>query len=506
MYQETLQTLEESAATRPARPKSWIPVAAIVVYLAIIPFLYRFCAQQPISPDPFMYGEIAKEMLAGKRLYTEAWQDKAPLAFVPYMLPQALGFGSYPDLGFTVGIWIAIEAGILFVYFRHIPAAAWACAVFVTLMPASNIDFDWPSLEHFANPFMTGMLLLGLTIYRRKTVRLWQAALLGALGIVTFHIRQQMAIAGVLPLAAILFSDESPRRKIQALSICAAVGAACWGAILLWVWRVGDLAGYYHVVFEYPRLYIHAGTYSGLLDLLNFFLQTPLPLLLFFTAGVALLGEFRRPVIFSLLAAAYMIVMPLRGFIHYCLILFPFIAIYMAIAMQTFQINRAGVRWVGVAAIALLGILSAADRIRALENMQTYSMLETINGMIDKAAPPNSTLLVCGQSDSAGLVYMSHLPAANTFNFVMQFAEPWVDMLPKPVDAIFNDYLKHPPDVIFLSDDFYGEAVDQSAATPSNPARLIRLLASRYWYRVATTAPGFRVLVRTTEPGKPTVQ
>jgi hypothetical protein len=490
-----------SATTNSIESIRWVSIVALIAYLAAIPFFYRFCAQQPISPDPFMYGEIAKEMLAGKKLYTEAWQDKAPLAFVPYMLPQALGFHDYPALGFAGGIAIAAEAAMLFIYFRKNPPAAWACVFFVTLLPATNADFDWPSLEHFASPFMTGMLLLGLTIYRRKSVQFWQTALLGALGIITFHIRQQMAIVGILPLAAILFSRESNGRKTQAVLTCAAVGAACWGAILLWVWRVGDLAGYYHVVFEYPRLYIHQGSYSGLLDLVNIFLQSPLPLLLFFSAGIAMLGDFRRPVIFSLLVVTYIVAMPLRGFGHYLLIIFPFIAIYISLSMESPAISMPSARWAGTWAILLLGAIGIVDRVRSVLNMQTYSALVTINDFMEKSVPPHSKLLVCGQADSAGLVYISRLPAANMFNFALQFNEPWVSILPTPIDRIFDGYLNDPPDVIFVSDDYLNEAGDEKIDRPSNPARLIRLLASRYRWRVPAPFGGFHLLIRIPDAG-----
>jgi hypothetical protein len=499
MHQSQPQTVADTEVTTFAASTPWATVG-LIAYLLAIPFLYRFCAQQSISPDPFMYAEIAKEMLAGKKLYVDAWQDKAPLAFVPYMIPQALGFGDYPSLGFTLGIALSIEAAMLFIYFRKNPPAAWTCVFFVTLIPATNVDFDWPSLEHFANPFMTAMLLLGLTIYRRSSFRLWQAALLGGLGIVTFHIRQQMAIPGILTMAAILCSRESARRKTIAVAICTGAAAVMWGAILLWLRGVGDLAGYYHVVFEYPRLYIHQGSYSGLLDLLNQFLQTPLPLLLFFSAAIALLGQFRLPVIFSLLVAAYIILMPLRGFGHYLLILFPFIAIYISLAMESQLISGRTIGWAAASALLLLGTIGVADRARQVLNMQTYPMLVRINDLMQKSVPPGSTLLVCGQADSAGLVYISQLPAANTFNFVLQFNQPWVDILPKPINQIFDDYLNHPPDIIFVSDDYLNEATDDKIDHPSNPALLIRLLGGRYHWRVPAPIGGFHLLIRIPDP------
>jgi hypothetical protein len=489
-------------AARHLKPNRWVLIFLLVAYLAAIPFAYRYAANQARNPDPFLYAQVAKEMLLGKRLYSETWQDKPPLAFLFYEMPQALGFGAYPNIGFFLGILLVVEGAIFFIYFRRDPMAALASLFFVTLFPLTNWDLAWPSTEHFADPFVALLLLSGLTILRRRRFVLWQAAAIGGLSVIAFHVRQNAALAGLLPLLAIMYSDDSLRRKIGALALFATVAAVCWGAIILWLWRVGDISGYLYTVFEYPRLYARLGSPVEWLRLLDAFLATQLPLLLLLPVGIILLGDLRWPVIVSLAIAIVMVVLPVRSSGHYLASWFPFIAIYIALAMENSIIARGGVRWVSLVSIILLGVTGAAEQLRDVADRPMYDPLVSVSEMIEKAVPPNATLLVCGGMESEGLVYVSSLNAANTYSFMFQINPPQSDILPKSVDQIFSEYLEHPPDVIFISDDYYNEVVDQSVAVPSNPARLVRLLLGRYWYRATTPNPEFHFLIRIPDPGQ----
>jgi hypothetical protein len=479
------------------RETRWLPILGLLVYLvAVIPIVYQYQAKRPLNPDPFLYAQVAKEMLQGKRLYSETWQDKPPLAFVPYMIPQALGLREYPNFGLLLGVVLSIEAGIFFVYFRKYPAGAFACVFFLTLFPLSGWDLGWPSTEHFANPFLALMLLLGLTILRRRSFDLWHAAVLGALMVVTLHIRQNAAIAGILPLTAMLYSRESPGRKIGGLAILCAVAAICWGMILLWITRVGDLHGYFYTVFEYPRLYAHDGSLSQVLDLFIAGLQTPLPYLVLVFAGIALFGEYRWPVIISVILAAVTTALPLRGSEHYWVGWFPFIAIYIALALQSRLIPRSGLRWAGTGSIFLVGAIGAAMRLPDVATDPRYKRLSYLQQYTDTLVPPGSTLLVCAPMTIEPLVYMSHLPAANTYSFVFQLLSPQGDILPKPMDQILDDYLSHPPDIILVSGNYLDEANNGAIASPSNPAILIRMLGEHYRYQAHMPAPGLIFLIR----------
>jgi hypothetical protein len=490
-------------AARFFQETNWVPILGLVAYLAAIPFLYRYAANQPLNPDPFLYGQVAKEMLQGKRLYSETWQDKPPLAFIPYLIPQALGFRAYPNFGFVLGIWLVIEGAIFFVYFRKNLPAALGCLFFLTLFPLTCWDFNWPSTEHFANPMLALMLLMALTMFRRKSFALWQAAALGALGVITFHIRQNAALAAILPLLAIFYCNESRSRKIAGLAIFAAVAAACWGAILLWIWRIGDLHGYFYTVFEYPRLYAQNGSVDDLFDLVDNVLQSHLPLVLFLSAGIALLGEYRRPVIASLIVVTVMTILPMRSSGHYWVSWFPFVAIYIALALESPAISWMGARWAGTWAIILISAIGGIDHLRAVAQTPTYAALLRLDELTERLAPPNATLLICGPMQAEPLVYISRLPAANTYSFVFQLLAPQGNILPKPANQIIDDYLQNPPGIMLVTGDYYAEAGDDKVQTLSNPARLVRLLENRYSYHRITPVPGINFLIRDPSPTKP---
>jgi hypothetical protein len=490
---------EEFFADKAARffqETNWVPIIGLAAYLFAIPFIYRFAANQPLNPDPFLYGQVAKEMLQGKKLYSETWQDKPPLAFVPYMIPQALGLGEYPNFGFILGVWLAVEGAIFVFYFRKTPPAALACLFFLTLYPLTCWDFTWPSTEHFANPTLALILLLGLTIFRRRKFSMWQAVALGALAVITFHIRQNAVLAAILPLLAILQTDESIRRKIGGLALIGAVAAVCWGAILLWMLRAGDLHGYLYTVFEYPRLYARNGSLHEWVDLVDNCLQTHLPLTIFLSAAISMLGEYRKPVIISLAVVVMMTLLPMRASAHYWVSWFPFVAIYIALSIESPAIAWEGARWAGAWAIILLGAFGGIDHLRNVAQRPTYFPLLILEHLTESVAPPDSTLLVVGPNQTAALVYISHLPAANTYSFMFQLVSPEGDILPKPLDLIFDDYLKNPPGIIFITDDYLTEATNDKLEKRSNPARLVRQLAQRYRYTLITHHTGVNFLIR----------
>ena len=48
--------------------------AVILILLLTVPVFYIYVARMAINCDPFVYGQNAKDMLQGKRLYSEIWE------------------------------------------------------------------------------------------------------------------------------------------------------------------------------------------------------------------------------------------------------------------------------------------------------------------------------------------------------------------------------------------------------------------------------------------------
>jgi len=262
--------------------------------------------------------------------------------------------------------------------------------------------------------------------------------------------------------------------------------------MVLWI---GDLHGYFYTVFQYPFGYAGAGGEKQFIDLwLRYgFAQTPLPLFVFLSAALALHGRYRWLVAGSLLVGIAHCLLPKREFPHYWCNLFPFVALYMGIALQRNFIRASSVRWTIVGAVFFMGMFGAAASLYQAQQSATYDVLETVAETADRTAPPGSTLMVYGSAPIEAVMFLSSLPAANTYWWTRFFEEPYPPLLPKTQDAIFQEYLEHPPGVIVIDQQYLETA--SKTDHPSNSDRLIRMLANRYRYHIKGRSANFVILV-----------
>jgi len=471
-------------------------IACLAAFTVALAFAYRYQADQPSSMDPFVYGQCAKEVLAGKRLYLQTWLEKPPLGLMLYAVPQIFKPRSYPAMGFFMGLWLAGEGLIYVAVLRRNLVAALCCFAFITLAPLMFWDWKWLSLEHFANPCVAGLLLLAYVMLRDRSFTLVQCVLIGVLSVVVFHIRQNVVLAGVLPAAVVALSAGPWSRRVLGLGVAALAGLICWGAVLLLMLWIGDLHGYFYAVFLYPFGYAKAGGGIDLMRLWLGFGPTPLPTLLFLFVALALHGRYRWLVAASLLVGLANCMLPRREFTHYWCNLFPFVALYMGIVLQRDFIRPSSLRWAIFGAVFLAGMLSAATSLYVADKIPAYDSFKNVAETVDRTAPPGSTLLVYGppSSCSEAVAFLSSLPQANTYWWTRFFEPPYPPLLPKPQDAIFQEYLAHPPGVIVLEQQCYEDVLKTDH--PSNTDRLIRMLGTHYRYRVGATAANFVILVR----------
>ncbi|MGD1276466.1 MAG: hypothetical protein ABR964_04500 [Tepidisphaeraceae bacterium] len=471
-------------------------VACLAAFSVALAFAYRYQAYQPTNIDPFVYGQCAKEVLAGKRLYVQTWQDKPPLGLMLYAVPQLFKPRSYPAMGFFLGLWLAGEGLVYVAVLRRNLAAALCCFAFITSAPLMHEDWKWLSLEHFANPFVAGLLLLAYAMLRDRSFTLVQCALIGVLTVVAFHIRQNVVLAGVVPAMVVAFSRQPWSRRVLGLGVAALAGLICWGAVLLLVLWIGDLHGYFYTVFVYSFGYAKTGRGRDLVNLWFHFAQTRLPLLLFLFAGLGLLGRYRWLVAGSLLVGMAHCMLPKREFPHYWCNLFPFVALYMGIALQRDSIRSSSLRWTIVGAVFLAGMLSAAASLYQVYQWPTYKIYKSVAETVDRIAPPGSTLLTYGPFPSCGegVVFLSSLPPANTYWWWRFFEGPYPLLLPRSQETIFKEYLEHPPGVMAIEKQYFQNVLKTD--NPSNTDRLIRMLAARYRYRTEGTSADFVILVR----------
>jgi hypothetical protein len=527
---------------------------AIALLCGSIPFAYRYFTNQTIDPDPFIYGHIATEMLAGKKLYLQTWEDKPPLTFFCYAIPQVLGYRTYGALGLLLGIWLVAQGLLFFTAFaRNLPVAV-CCLLFTILFPLCDGEWIWPSTEHFSNLFIAGMLLIAYAIWREQRFAFWQCASAGILMVIAFHIRQNNVLPGLLPMAAILASDQPAAMKRRGIATLLGGALVSWLMILLIMLRIGDLGGYFYTVFAYPQLFARAGNWPDVARLALLLAPMALWLLLMFSAAAAMTRRFRWFVGGSLVLGIVMCLLPRRPYVHYWLNLFPFIALYMGIGLgraggvtvlspppvfrgkgaeaatardrvrvgvTTNPINAGphpspppeyqgrekdticGIveiiisyrtAWALSAAFLFAGGLMLAGRLWTTSLQPSYHDYQLVAAAVDQVARPDSTLLVYGPMPAEAIIFTSKVPAANTYCFTFQFLPPYPQILPVPQDQIFLQYSAHPPDIIAIDRKYLADA--QAPGSPNAPQSLIRLLLGRFAYSTKAAAGNFDILQR----------
>jgi hypothetical protein len=466
-------------------------LAAILIASGLI---YRAATTAVLNCDPFLYGQVAKEILAGKRLYAETWQDKPPLAFFIYALPQWLGYRSYSALGFLQGIWIAAAGLIFFAAFRRELPAALACLAFSIFSPMIAPDTLWPSTEHFSNPFIAILILIGYLIYRDKRFSIRQCVLLGVISVIAFNIRQNAAVAALLAIGAIAICPNPLRQKFAGAAAMAISAALVWGIILLIVWRIGDLRGYFYTVFKYPILYARGTSDAGTLPLphgqLGFAMIIAMALVLY----PALRGPNRAYLATALVLGILICLMPKKPYMHYWGNLFPFLTLGIGLSMQSAVMPSIRARRGICAAIIAVGLGQAAIQFHKLQDQPPYAAFKHAAELADQLAPPHATLLVVGAMGSQSINFASELPAANTYWVLFQLTPPWGDCLPVPPAKIIEQYLQHPPGVIVIEKDFLSILSDPNGS--SYPDRLVYQLYHDNSYETRGDTEGFIILVR----------
>ncbi|MGA3066805.1 MAG: hypothetical protein ABSF29_08165 [Tepidisphaeraceae bacterium] len=467
---------------------------AIALYLAAIPFVYRFNALRAMNPDPFIYIQSARDMLAGKRLYSQTWQDKPPLAFVIYAIPEFLAPRSYLAQGFFLGVWIVAEGLMFFAAFRRDLPAACFCLIFTTLVPMMHSQWCWPSTEHFSNLTIALLLLLAYAIFRDRRFSMWQCAIIGATTVVTFNIRQNAVLAGVLPLAAVWLARESLRRKIEGIALMALAAAVCWGLVLLLLLRIGDLHGYFYTVFQYPHRFLGVYPFGSAIRLPRhiFFALSPLAL-------VPLWLLARRSghpwfIFSSLLVGVAVCILPNRPWTAYWVNLFPFLSLQCALLLRRQSIGSLSAQWIAVSALLLLGIANVGYQFIHVRQSMSTLFYQQVAARADQLAPPRSSMVVFGEMPCEAVTYFSHLAEANTFAFTFQYEWPYSVFLPKPLTTIFDEYLASPPGVIVVQQKLLQPPSDPSDRI--NSRKLLKLLFDAYSYHLGATLRDYSIYVR----------
>jgi hypothetical protein len=492
--------VDEPSARRSSREFSisGMGLGGIIALLCAMPVLYWFAAKHVGDPDPFVYAQLAKEVLSGRRLYTEAWQDKPPLVVVAYGLPQLIAPRSYGAIAFFAGMCISLTAAAYAFFFRRTAAAVWGTVLFLSLFPMTYWAYIWPSTETFSNVFVAGNLLLAWEIHRSKRSTIAQCLAVGALTCLAFHVRQNTLFSVLIPALALWQSQEPLPRKIVALAAIAIGAAAAWVAILGLVAWLGDLKMYFWTVFIYPRSFAAVGNSWDMWLLWGRLWLTSLPYIAALFAGLA--WSRRRDLWFvmaTVAVAVYSVSCPMRDHAHYWVGSFPYVALLIGIAIERMCQLDIRVGWTLASSLAVALVPAIAMQLYIISGLNTFEEFAAIAATVDRLAPPDGTLLVCGRGQSEAIQFASRLSPANTYEWMFQLNEPWAGILPIPVDEITAQYMAKPPDaIVMLADILKAVSVDPELPNLTGDLRLVRTLVKGYEYRIVAEQGSYVVALR----------
>jgi len=461
--------------------------------------IYAYTSRGAGDRDPFIYAQVGKEILAGKRLYSETWIDKPPIALLMYAAPQFFAPRSYQAICVFWGLLIVVQAWLLAYAFRDSLPAAAASSLFILFYPLVDGTLAWPSTEHFANVFVTANLLLALAIVRQGTSSVAQCLAAGALAITAFHVRQNTVLCGLLPILAVSMSAQPPTQRARALLMMVAGGVVAWLAIIVVVVTFANLTDYLWMLVVDPRVFASTGTWDEMWQLSRYFAGNPLALFLVIFTGLAAQG---RLFWFSLALAIIGVggcLLTFHNHPHYFANAVPYVAVLAGLGTQRLAQFGPGLPWLATAAVAISVLPTAYGRMQIVADEPAYLELSAVAAEADSLAPQEATLWVCGPLPSEAIQFASRLPVAHMNHWVMFMRSLWKELLPRPWEIIQQEFLEQPPGVLVVHESLLRQALApaENGAEPEY-LQLLRALLARHRYARVADEKEYAILLRAT--------
>lgn len=489
----------------PPLPGCESPATKVVVFsVAAVGLLsaYAITSIQVFNPDPCVYGECARQLVAGGSLYEDVWQDKPPLAIFAYAIPQLVAPGSYAALQVFLGITL-LGLGACAAAMARSAAASWLSVVILALIPLSHHDLLWASTEHFANVFVLAVLALAWRERRNVPVGYWVPWAAGAAVACAFHVRQTTLPVAIVYAAVVIVSQADLRSRLVRCGVFAAGGLSMWLMIGGLMASVGSLEGYIDTVFMYPSRYAGAGSWGAAGRLLLESAQTPLPAIAALLVAAAWPTKHRTLALGAAGVGILICILPRRDVVHYLASLLPFLVLLVWIADTGNQRTRETLKVIAIG-VTVWGLLGAALSMARIVEAPSRLWMDDVVAEIDAAAPHGATLWVAGPKVATYIQFASDLPPANTFFVPFQLDPPLVDALPVPRERIMAEYLAQPPTVLVIYDEIFESlpALDHppSASTIRDSQQLAAALLAGGRYQVRGSVNGFLVLTEIARP------
>ena len=219
----------------------WMP-AIILIALAIVIVLARLQTyDEPLENDVAGYAVFGREMLHGRKLYSDLWERKPPLLFVTYETAEFF-LGPGRRAVFAINITAAL-LGLITIYAAAtivlgVNAGLFAASLWTLLGGDLYLQANQPNTEALVNPCLTaGVALLLLQLKRPDYDRWWSAFAVGLLfTAATFFKHHLIAFIGVM-LAAYVISGDRPLlfRRVRHAAIASVLIGCGWIGLLAYI-------------------------------------------------------------------------------------------------------------------------------------------------------------------------------------------------------------------------------------------------------------------------------
>ena len=475
-----------------------IAVCALLASLVIHIYGSRQCP----NVDPLWYGMYSRSFLSGMSLYDEVVLDKPVLPVFIYAIPQLIAGREYWAM--KVMLWLAIAAQVFMLIWFVRPAVlpGAAATLFLCFMPFAELNWEWPSTDHFGGVAALGTLLVARGHWLRRSMSFNAAAGMGALVALCYLIRPLTAPIVVVPLYVMASIGFPWRVLAQRVIVYAVSGLAAVALSVVVVAFLGSYERYLFVLFVYPRIY--ATTPSAQSPEWWWHMTGPTGLLVaILLALVAAKSSLTPRLLLICLVSGFLSVF--AGMIpsgHYVINMFPAIALSIAGGRDAFKPPSApAFRFAAILFAVLAGFLAinTARHLSAVSKAESLESLKQISQWADSAAPDANTMWHVGPFNALYIPYTSRMMPPHPIYQAWEMDIPVRQQLYGTPESILNDYSDLPPDVILVHSGWH------SWLSPMTPkleetlplhARVLRATLKRHSYSLQAKYQDYILLRR----------
>jgi hypothetical protein len=415
-------------------------LAACVVVLAL-QRLHTY--DEPLERDLTTYAVVGHEMLRGRKLYSELWDNKSPAVYATYALGEIVaGYGPLAMFLLGVGAAVITLLGIYAAVRTSADSAAglWAGAAWTLVSADRALQANQPNIEVFLNAALVWLFVL----FTARSARPLAIGALSALAsLYKLVILPLLVVYHVMHVA--VAPAGSRRRAVRDVLSSVLVLIAAWAAVLGYFAATGRGTEFWQAVFAYNESFAGSLLDNIRIGLTPAQLMPPelwcaLPLALLALIGTAWLIRARHRQIAGAWCAyaigiAAAVALPGKFWPHYYQLWLPLYCIGAGIGLhaigqwigraRTGLTARAAARWRDAIGATALAVVLATELPLYAQSPEAWSIakygpvfrdVKLLAADVDALLGPDETFFEWG--DETGFYYYTHRRPPSRFSYL----------------------------------------------------------------------------------------